>query len=156
MSLDRARAHLARFGVDHQIREFDTSTATVPLAAKALGAEPERIAKTLSFLVDGAAVLVVTAGDAKVTNAAFKARFGAKPRMIPADRVEELVGHAVGGVCPFGVSEGVPIYLDDSLRRFATVFPACGSDRSAIELTIDQLAHVCGDADWVTVCALPA
>ena len=110
---------------------------------------------SLSFLVDDAPLLVVTAGDAKVANAPFKARFGVKARMIPGDRVEELIGHAVGGVCPFGVNAGVPIYLDESLRRFTTVFPACGSDTSAIELTIEQLAHVCGDAPWVSVCTTP-
>lgn len=155
MAIERARAHLAKFGLDDQIRELGTSIATVPLAAAALGTEPQRIAKTLSFLVDDAPLLVVTAGDAKVANAPFKARFGVKARMIPGDRVEELIGHAVGGVCPFGVNAGVPIYLDESLRRFTTVFPACGSDTSAIELTIEQLAHVCGDAPWVSVCTTP-
>lgn len=152
MAIERARAHLARFGLDGAIRELGTSIATVPLAAAALGTEPERIAKTLSFLVDGTPVLVVTAGDAKVANAPFKARFGVKARMVPGELVEELVGHAVGGVCPFGVNEGVPVYLDESLRRFTTVFPACGSSTAAIELTIPQLAHVCGDAEWVSVC----
>ncbi len=155
MAIERARAHLAKFGLDDQIRELGTSIATVPLAAAALGTQPERIAKTLSFLVDGAPLLVVTAGDAKVANAPFKARFGVKARMIPGERGEELVGHAVGGVCPFGVNDGVPIYLDESMRRFTTVFPACGSDTSAIELTIEQLAHACGDAEWVSVCTTP-
>ncbi len=155
MAIERARAHLARYGLDDQVREFAESSATVPLAAAAVGTRPERIAKTLSFLVDGAPVLIVTAGDAKVANVPFKQRFGVKAKVIPGDQVEALVGHAVGGVCPFGVNPGVPIYLDESLRRFSTVFPACGSDNSAIELTIAQLVTVCGDPEWVSVCTTP-
>ncbi len=155
MAIERARTHLARFGLDGQVRELDSSSATVTLAAAALGTQAERIAKTLSFLVDGIPLIVVTAGDAKVSNAAFKQRFGVKPRMIPSDSVEELIGHAVGGVCPFGVNDGVRMYLDESLQRFTTVFPACGSGNSAIELTIPQLVMVCSDAQWVAVCTTP-
>ncbi|MBK8435268.1 MAG: YbaK/EbsC family protein [Austwickia sp.] len=156
MAIERARAHLAGFGLHDQIRVLAESSATVTLAAAALGTQPERIAKTLSFLLNGEPILVVAAGDAKVANGLFKAQFGVKPRMISSDAVEEAVGHAVGGVCPFGVNPGVRIYLDTSLQRFTTVFPACGSANSAIELTIPQLVTVCGDPTWVSVCTVPA
>ncbi len=155
MAFERARAHLARFGLDGQIRELDESSATVALAAAAVGTQPERIAKTLSFLVDDQPVLVVAAGDAKVNNRLFREEFGVKPKMIPADRVEELVGHDVGGVCPFGIEDGVPVHLDASLRRFETVFPACGSGNSAVELTIPQLEETSHYQSWVEVCTIP-
>lgn len=151
MSIEHARTHLARFGLDASILEPEMSSATVELAAKALGTQPERIAKSLSLMVDEAPVLVVTAGDARLDNQRFKAEFGVKPRMIAADQVEELVGHAVGGVCPFGVSDGVTVYLDESLRRFDTVFPACGSPNSAIELALSELESTSGYEKWVDV-----
>lgn len=151
MSIERARRHLERWGLDGSVRELTESSATVGEAAAALGTQPERIAKTLSFVIDGRTVLVVAAGDAKIDNRAFKGSFGVKPRMIPAAQVEELVGHAVGGVCPFGVEPGVTIHLDESLRRFETVFPACGSANSAIELTIPQLEDASEAEGWVRV-----
>lgn len=152
MSIERARAYLAQYGLDQQILEFDTSSATVELAAAAAGTEPERIAKSISFLIDGHAVLVVCAGDARVENRRFKAVFHTKPKMLPREMVEELVGHAVGGVCPFGVNEDAEVYLDESLRRFETVFPAAGSSNSAIELSIEQLEEVARPVAWVDVC----
>ena len=137
---------------DGEIQEFDVSSATVELAAAALGCEPQRIAKTLSFSIDGKAVLIVAAGDAKIDNPKYKAKFGKKAKMLSPDEVEALVGHAVGGVCPFAVKEGVDVYLDVSLKRFETVFPACGSSNSAIELTIAQLEEYSGYVEWVDVC----
>ena len=155
MSIEKARTHLARFGADGRVLEFDESSATVELAAHALGVEPERIAKTLSFKLGDGAVLVVAAGDARVDNRKFKDRFGMKAKMPTADEVLTLVGHPVGGVCPFGINEGVPVYLDESLRRFKTVFPAVGSGNSAIELTLDELRMFSRAIDWVDVCKLP-
>ena len=152
MSIEAVKAYLAQYGVQDRVREFDVSSATVDLAAQALGCEPCRIAKTLSFLVDGHAILIVAAGDAKIDNPKYKARFGTKARMLTPDEAIALVGHAVGGVCPFGVNEGVTVYLDESLKRFATVFPACGSSNSAIELTIPELEAYSGFTAWVDVC----
>ena len=134
--------------------EFDVSSATVELAAQALSCEPQRIAKTLSFLVDGHAVLIVAAGDARIDNHKYKEQFGKKAKMLSPDEVVELVGHAVGGVCPFAVKEGAEVYLDASLKRFETVFPACGSSNSAIELTIPELEKYSGFLQWVDVCKL--
>lgn len=152
MSIERVRTYFREQGIEEQIRELAVSSATVELAAAALGCEPQRIAKTLSFLVDGHAILVVAAGDAKIDNAKYKARFGTKARMLAPQEAEEMVGHAVGGVCPFAVNEGVEIYLDISLKRFATVFPACGSSNSAIELTIPEMEKYSGSGTWVDVC----
>ena len=152
MSIQAVKAYLAQYGVQDRVREFDVSSATVDLAAQALGCEPCRIAKTLSFLVDGRAILIVAAGDAKVDNPKYKARFGTKARMLTPEEAVALVGHAVGGVCPFAVNEGVTVYLDESLKRFATVFPACGSSNSAIELTIPELEAYSGFTAWVDVC----
>ena len=151
MSIERARAHLARFGLAGRVREFDVSSATVELAAEAVGVEPARIAKTLSFMVGETPTLVLFAGDARVNNQAFKATFHTKAKMLSADQALELVGHAVGGVCPFGVNEGVAVYLDESLRRFDTVWPAAGSSNSAIELTCDELERVSEALGWVDV-----
>ena len=134
--------------------EFDVSSATVELAAQALNCEPQRIAKTLSFLVDGQAVLIVAAGDARIDNHKYKQQFGKKAKMLSQEEVVELVGHAVGGVCPFAVKEGTKVYLDASLKRFETVFPACGSSNSAIELTIPELEKYSGFLEWVDVCKL--
>ena len=152
MSIEKVRTYLAQYGLDSRILEFETSSATVELAAAAAGCEPARIAKSLSFLVDGRAILVVAAGDAKVDNAKYKAQFGTKAKMLSPDQVAEMVGHAVGGVCPFGINEGVAVYLDQSLRRFQTVFPACGSSNSAIELTIAELESASRYMQWVDVC----
>ena len=151
MSIERARAHLAQFGADGRVMEFDESSATVELAAAAVGTEPARIAKTLSFMVGETPTLIVLAGDARVNNQAFKATFRTKPKMLSRDQAAELVGHAVGGVCPFGVNEGVDVFLDESLRRFETVFPAAGSSNSAIELTCDELERFSGARGWVDV-----
>ena len=152
MSIDKARAYLAQWGMDGRVIEFETSSATVELAAQAAGTEPARIAKTLSFMIDGVPSLVVCAGDTRIDNRRFKDTFHTKPRMIARDQVEKLVGHGVGGVCPFGVNEGVRVYLDESLRRFETVFPAAGSSNSAIELTCDELDRVARPVAWVDIC----
>ena len=152
MSIERVRAFFARHGMADRVREFPVSSATVELAAAALGCEPCRIAKTLSFMADGHALLVVAAGDARIDNARYKARFGAKAKMLSPEQAESLVGHAVGGVCPFAVNEGVPVYLDISLRRFPPGLPACGSSNSAIELDMRELENYSDAADWVDVC----
>ena len=151
MSIERARAHLAQFGLADKIREFDVSSATVELAAAAVGVEPARIAKTLSFMVGETPTLILFAGDARVNNQAFKATFHAKAKMLSADQAAELVGHAVGGVCPFGVNSGVEVFLDESLRRFDTVWPAAGSSNSAVELACEELERVSGARGWVDV-----
>ncbi|MBQ7026091.1 MAG: YbaK/EbsC family protein [Peptococcaceae bacterium] len=152
MAIEKVRAYFAQYGMEGQVQEFMVSSATVELAAAALSCEPARIAKTLSFLVDGQAVLIVAAGDARIDNAKYKAQFGTKAKMIPAEDVESLVGHGIGGVCPFGVNDGVTVYLDESLKRFITVYPACGSPSSAIELTIPQLEQYSGYTAWIDVC----
>ena len=155
MSIQKVRAYFKDFGIEDRIREFDVSSATVELAAHALHCPPERIAKTLSFLVGDRPVLGVMAGDAKVNNSKFKAVFKEKARMLTAEQAEALVGHAVGGVCPFAVNEGVQVYLDDSLKRFETVFPACGSGNSAIELTLPELETLSNFISYVDVTKLP-
>ena len=151
MSIERAREHLRKWNMDGRIRELELSSATVDLAAKALNVEGARIAKTLSYMVDGAPVLIVAAGDIRVDNRKFKDAFHTKAKMLTPDQAAELVGHAVGGVCPFGVNEGVKVYLDESLKRFETVFPAAGSGNSAIELTIPELEETSLCAGWVDV-----
>ena len=152
MAIERVRAYFREHGMEDRVREFEVSSATVELAAAALNCEPKRIAKTLSFMLDGVAILVVTAGDAKVDNAKYKSRFGTKAKMLTPDEAVELVGHAVGGVCPFALKEGVTVYLDESLKRFETVFPACGSGNSAIGLTCDELEKYSNAQAWVDVC----
>ena len=156
MAIEKVRAFFRQYGLEERIQEFDVSSATVELAAQALKCEPCRIAKSLSFLVDGAAILVVAAGDARIDNAKFKAKFQTKAKMLSPADAEALIGHAVGGVCPFAVNDGVKVYLDESLKRFATVFPACGSSNSAIELTLPELEQYSGFVEWVDVCKLPA
>ena len=152
MAIEKVKEYFSKYGIADRVQEFDVSSATVELAAQALGCEPCRIAKTLSFLVDGRPVLIVAAGDAKIDNPRYKAQFGTKAKMLTPDQVETMVGHAVGGVCPFGIKEGVPVYLDESLKRFTTVFPACGSSNSAIELSIDELERYSGFDSWIDVC----
>lgn len=152
MAIEKVKAYFKEHGMEERIQEFDVSSATVELAAAALHCEPQRIAKTLSFMVDGHAMLVVAAGDVKIDNPKYKAQFGTKAKMLSPEDAETLVGHAVGGVCPFAVNEGVEVYLDISLKRFETVFPACGSSNSAIELTIPELEKHSGYAGWVDVC----
>ena len=151
MSIERARAHLRKHGLEDRIQEFTVSSATVALAAEALGCEPARIAKSLSFEKGESAILVIAAGDARIDNAKFKQRFGIKAKMLGADRVEPLIGHGVGGVCPFGVNEGVPVYLDESLRRFDYVYPAAGTSASAVYLTLPELERASEYIGWVNV-----
>lgn len=152
MAIDKVREYFKHYKIEERIQEFEVSSATVELAAQALKCEGKRIAKTLSFLVDGQPVLVVTAGDAKIDNPKYKAQFGTKAKMLTPDEVGTLVGHAVGGVCPFAVKEGTAVYLDISLKRFNTVFPACGSSNSAIELTIEELEKYSNYIGWIDVC----
>ncbi len=152
MSIERVKAYFRAYGLEENIQEFEVSSATVQLAAEALHCEPQRIAKTLSFMINGNAVLVVMAGDAKIDNAKYKAQFGLKAKMLSPEEAERMVGHAVGGVCPFAVNKDVKVYLDISLKRFETVFPACGSSNSAIELTIPELQQYSRPIGWVDVC----
>lgn len=152
MAIEKVRAYFADLGIAQRIQEFTESSATVELAAAALHCEPCRIAKTLSFMVEGHPVLIVTAGDLKIDNHKYKQQFKTKAKMLTPDEAQQLVGHAVGGVCPFAVNEGVTVYLDESLKRFDTVFPACGSSNSAIELTIPELERYAAPATWVDVC----
>ena len=152
MAIERVREYLKQWNAQDKIQEFEVSSATVELAAQALHCEGKRIAKTLSFYQGEECVLIVAAGDAKVDNAKYKARFGTKAKMIPAAKVMEKNGHSEGGVCPFAVYDGVKIYLDASLKRFSTVFPACGSSNSAIELTMQELEEYSGTREWVDVC----
>ena len=152
MSIEKVKAYFAEHGMEKRILEFPVSSATVELAAQALNCEPKRIAKTLSFRVGEQAILVVAAGDSRVDNAKYKNRFGVKAKMLSREEAAEMIGHAVGGVCPFAVKEGVAVYLDESLKRFPTVFPAAGSSNSAIELTIAELETYSQFTAWVDVC----
>lgn len=152
MSIERASAYLKQCGLEDRIQVFEVSSATVELAAEAVGCEPARIAKTLSFKVDDQAVLIVTAGDAKVDNAKYKAEFHTKAKMLTPEEVTERIGHGVGGVCPFGIKEGVRVFLDESLKRFEVVYPACGSGNSAVALTIPELEQCSGFETWINVC----
>ena len=155
MSIEKVREYFETLGIENKIQEFEVSSATVELAAKALNVEGARIAKSLSFKVDDNAILVVAAGDAKIDNRKFKDTFHTKAKMLTAQEAVDLIGHAVGGVCPFAVNSGVKIYLDESLKRFETVFPACGSSNSAVELTIGELEKYSNALSWVDVCKLP-
>lgn len=152
MAIDKVREHLIKWDRDNDILEFETSSATVELAAQALGVEPARIAKTISFKDGEGAVLIVAAGDAKIDNVKFKAEFGFKAKMLTPDEVLDYTGHAVGGVCPFGLKNNIPVFLDISLKRFETVFPACGSNNSAIKLTCAELDEYSLNKKWVDVC----
>lgn len=154
MSIERAREHMKKWGMEDKVLEFETSSATVELAAMAVGCEPARIAKTLSFKIGDEAILIVTAGDAKIDNHKYKEQFSVKAKMLSPDEVTEKIGHGIGGVCPFGINEGVKVYLDESMKRFETVFPACGSSNSAIELTMEELERCSGYEMWVDVCKL--
>ena len=152
MSFERAKEYLKELGLENKVKEFPVSSATVEEAAKAVGCEEEKIAKTLSFIVEDKPILIVVAGDCKVDNSKYKAEFHKKAKMIPFTEVEELIGHSVGGVCPFGIKNGVTVYLDDSLRRFDTVYPACGSSNSAVKLTIEELEKASKYEKWIDVC----
>ena len=155
MAIDKVKAYFKEFGIEDRVQEFEVSSATVALAAQALNCEECRIAKTLSFHVNDKVVLIVAAGDAKIDNPKYKAQFACKAKMLAFEEAESLIGHAVGGVCPFAVNEGVEVYLDESLKRFETVFPACGSSNSAIELTLDELEKYSNSLSWIDVCKLP-
>lgn len=155
MSIETGRAYFRALGMEDRVREFTVSSATVELAALALGVEGARIAKTLSFKTAEGCMLILAAGDARIDNHKFKDKFHMKAKMLSADEVEELVGHPVGGVCPFGCREGIPVYLDESLKRFTTVFPAVGSPSSAIELDLDELFRYSKALEWIDVCKLP-
>lgn len=152
MSVEKVKSYFRQYGIDDRVQEFEVSNVTVELASQALNCEPCRIAKTLSFMVDGGPILIVTAGDMKIDNPKYKAQFGTKAKMLKPDEVTQLVGHSVGGVCPFAVNNGVKVYLDESLKRYQTVFPACGSSNSAIELTIPELEDYSVYVAWVDVC----
>lgn len=152
MSFEAAKKHLENRGLGDKIKEFTISSATVELAAKALSTAPAHIAKSITFTVDNGPIMVVCAGDAKVNNSKFKAQFNTKAKMLTAEQVENLIGHQVGGVCPFGVKDGVKIFLDESLKRFEVVYPACGNNKSAVALTIAELESSCDYVEWVDVC----
>lgn len=154
MAIEKAREYFNKFGIADKVLEFDVSSATVELAAIAVGCEPQRIAKTLSFKVADRCILIVTAGDAKIDNSKYKAKFHTKAKMLTRDELLEMVGHDIGGVCPFGINDDVEVYLDESLKRFETVFPACGSSNSAIELTIDELEKYSNCKEWIDVCSI--
>ena len=155
MAIEAVKAFFRQHGMENRILESAQSSATVALAAQAFGTEERRIAKSLSFLLGDKAILVVAAGDAKVSNQKYRARFGAKAKMLTPEQVHDMIGHDVGGVCPFAINENVDVYLDETLRRFQTVFPACGSSNSAIELTLPELETYSGSKGWVDVCKLP-
>ena len=152
MSLNSVKNYFKQYNLDTHIVEFPVSSATVELAAQAIGCKEQEIAKTMSFLVGEQPILIVTAGDTKIDNAKYKHFFGAKAKMIPGEEVEAIIGHAIGGVCPFAVNDNVKVYLDESLQRFETVFPAAGSPNSAIELTIPELEKYSNFLQWVDVC----
>jgi prolyl-tRNA editing enzyme YbaK/EbsC (Cys-tRNA(Pro) deacylase) len=152
MAIEKVKEYFKGLGLDGRVLEFAVSSATVELAAKAVGCEPARIAKTLSFRLGEKSILIVVAGDAKIDNGKYKAQFAAKAKMLTPEEVQEFIGHEIGGVCPFAVKAGVDVYLDISLKRFATVYPACGSSNSAIELTIPELEEYSNCQEWVDVC----
>ena len=152
MSLLKAKEVLQRYGLEDRIMEFDVLSSTVKEAAKAINCKEEEIAKTLSFIVEDKPILIVVAGDSKIDNSKFKTEFKTKAKMIPIDNVEEMIGHAVGGVCPFGVNKNVDVYLDDSLKRFEIIYPACGSSNSAVKLTLDELEKSSNYRKWIDVC----
>ena len=152
MAIEKVREFFRQYGLEGRILEFTVSSATVELATDAVGCEPKRIAKTLSFMTEEGPILIVAAGDAKIDNPKYKAQFHTKAKMLTPDEATELVGHSVGGVCPFGINDGVSVYLDRSLQRFETVFPAAGSASSAIELTLPELEQYSGSKGWIDVC----
>ncbi len=155
MGLESAKAYLEERGYGDRIQLFDVSSATVELAALAVGTEPARIAKSLTFKIDEKPIMILCAGDAKINNPKYKGLFHKKAKMLSRDEVNELVGHDVGGVCPFGIKEDVDVYLDQSLLRFETVYPACGSANSAVALSPDELADLSGSIEWIDVCSIP-
>ncbi len=155
MSVEKVREYLKGYGLDGRIMEFEVSSATVSLAAEAIGTDPDRIAKTISLLVNDGPVLVVMSGESRVDNRKFKEEFHAKAKMIPYDLVEEYTGYAPGGVCPFALKEGTKLYMDVSVRKYDTVYPAAGNDASAVRLTVDELESCCGSLGWVDISKMP-
>ena len=155
MPFEKAKAYLTEKGYEDRILVFDVSTATVELAAAAVGTEPRRIAKSLTFKVDGKPIMIVCAGDAKINNSKFKEFFHQKAVMLAQNEVDGMIGHEIGGVCPFGIHADVTVYLDASLRRFDEIYPACGSDNSAVRLTPQELEALSGSKQWIDVCKLP-
>ena len=152
MAIDKVKNYFSKYNMESRILEFEVSSATVSLAAQALNCQEARIAKTLSFLLHDKAILIVTAGDAKIDNSKYKAYFETKAKMLSPDQVKDLIGHEIGGVCPFAIHQDVVVYLDESLKRFKTVFPACGSSNSAIELSISELEKYSNFSRWIDVC----
>lgn len=154
MSIEKVREYFKKNNMENRIKEFEVSSATVELAAKAVNCEPARIAKTLSFKIDEKPILIVVAGDAKIDNHKYKERYGKKAKMLTHEEVLNLIGHPIGGVCPFAINDGVEVYLDESLKRFKTIYPACGSSNSAIELSIEELEKYSNYSSWVNVCKI--
>ncbi len=154
MAIDKVKEYFKQFGIENRILEFDVSSATVELAAQALGCEPERIAKSLTFKVNDECIMIIAAGDVKIDNPKYKATFQCKATMLSADEALEFTGHAVGGICPFAIKDGCKVYLDESLKRFDFVYPACGSSNSAIKLTIEELEKYSDYISWVDVCKI--
>ncbi|MBQ7918606.1 MAG: YbaK/EbsC family protein [Lachnospiraceae bacterium] len=154
MAFDRAKAYLEEKGFGDRVKEFEVSSATVELAAIAVGTEPARIAKSLTFLVGDKPVMIICAGDVKIDNSKYKGMFHTKAKMLTPEQVETMIGHAIGGVCPFGINEGVSVYLDESMKRFDTIYPACGSSNSAVKLTCEELEMLSGALGWIDVCKL--
>lgn len=154
MAIEKVREYFSRFGMEDRILEFDVSSATVELAAQALNCAPERIAKSITMNVDGVCVMIIAAGDVKIDNSKYKAEFSTKAKMLSADEALSMTGHAVGGICPFAINDGCKVYLDESLKRFDFVYPACGSSNSAIQLTIEELEKYSGYIKWIDVCKM--
>lgn len=155
MALEEAKEYLVNKGYGDRVLVFEVSSATVELAAVAVGTEPEKIAKSLTFMVDEQPVMIICAGDAKINNSKYKGYFHKKAKMLTREEVNELIGHDVGGVCPFGIKDGVDVYMDVSLKRFEKIYPACGSANSAVELTPEELEQLSGSRGWIDVCKIP-
>ena len=155
MSLEKAKAYLKEVGYEDRVMEFEVSSATVELAAKAANVKPCQIAKSLTFKVNEKPIMIVCAGDAKIDNPKYKGKFSAKATMLSPDEVDNLIGHSIGGVCPFGINEGVEVYLDESLKRFEHIYPACGNAQSAVKLTPEELEKISNSREWIDVCKLP-
>lgn len=154
MAIEKVKEYFKQFGMENRVLEFEVSSATVELAAQALGCEPERIAKSITMNVDGGGVMIIAAGDVKIDNAKYKAEFATKAKMLSPDEALDMTGHAVGGICPFAINDGCRVYLDESLKRFDFVYPACGSSNSAIKLTIEELEKYSGYIKWIDVCKM--
>lgn len=154
MSFEKAKEYLEKYNLEDRIQVFETSSATVELAAKAVGCEGKQIAKSMTFLVDDNPVMVIAAGDTKVDNSKFKAFFATKAKMLTPQQVDDMIGHSIGGVCPFGINDGVKVYLDEMLKRFDYVYPACGSSNSAVKLTVEELEQISQSIAFIDVCKL--